>query len=129
RLASIDGITRGPHVTHMLRFGGKTVKLPRRVQAFFQGHRYLLEDLVAHVVNHVPTGGALADLYAGVGLFAVAAAATRGASLVAVEGDPFAADDLRANAAAAGGQIVAKKGAVEEVLSGAVSAPGMPDAE
>ena len=129
RLASIDGITRGPHVTDTLRFGGTTVTLRRHVQAFFQGNRYLLEDLVAHVVNHVPTGGALADLYAGVGLFAVAAAATRGASVVAVEGDPFAADDLRANAAAAGGQIVAKKGAVEEFLSGAMSAPGMPDAK
>jgi 23S rRNA (uracil1939-C5)-methyltransferase len=126
-LTAIDGITRGPHVTDTLRFGEIAVTLRRHVEAFFQGNRYLLADLVAHVVNQVPTGGALADLYAGVGLFAVAAAATRGASVVAVEGDPYAAEDLRVNAAAAGGQIVAKKGAVEGFLSGA--ARGTPDAK
>jgi 23S rRNA (uracil1939-C5)-methyltransferase len=117
-LATIDGITRGPHVTDTLRLGDTAVTLRRHVQAFFQGNRYLLADLVAHVVGQVPAGAAVTDLYAGVGLFAVAAAATRGASVVAVEGDPYAAEDLRANAAAAGGQIVAKKGAVEGFLAG-----------
>jgi 23S rRNA (uracil1939-C5)-methyltransferase len=117
-LATIDGITRGPHVTDTLRLGDTAVTLRRHVQAFFQGNRYLLADLVAHVVGQVPAGAALTDLYAGVGVFAVAAAATRGASVVAVEGDPYAAEDLRANAAAAGGQIVAKKGAVEGFLVG-----------
>jgi len=124
-LTAIDGISRGPHVTDTLRFGGTAVTLRRHVQAFFQGNRYLLADLVAHVVDHVPTGGALADLYAGVGLFAVAAAATRGASVVAVEGDPYAADDLRANAAAAGGDIVVMKGAVERFLTSAATARGV----
>jgi 23S rRNA (uracil1939-C5)-methyltransferase len=118
KLAAIDGISRGPHVTDALRLGATVVTLRRHVQAFFQGNRYLLADLVAHVVNQVPAGGALVDLYAGVGLFAVAATATRGASVVAVEGDPYAAEDLRANAAAAGGQIVARKGAVEGFLVG-----------
>ena len=126
-LASIDGITRGPHVTDTLQLGGTAVTLRRHVQAFFQGNRFLLADLVAHVVNQVPIGGAVADLYAGVGLFAVAAAATRGASVVAVEGDPFAAEDLRANAAAAGVQIVAKKGDVEAFVSHEMSARGMSD--
>ena len=128
-LASIDGITGGPHVTDTLRIGGTAVTLRRHVQAFFQGNRYLLADFVSHVAYQVPAGGALADLYAGVGLFAVAAAATRGASVVAVEGDPYAAEDLRANAAAAGGQIVTKKGAVEGFLSPAMSARGMHDAK
>ena len=118
KLSTIDGITRGPHVTDTLRLGGTAVTLRRHVQAFFQGNRYLLADLVAHVVGQVPLGGALTDLYAGVGLFAVAAAATRGAAVVAVEGDPYAAEDLRVNAAAAGGEIVAKKGAVEGFLAG-----------
>jgi len=127
KLSTIDGITRGPHVTDALRFGDTAVTLRRHVQAFFQGNRYLLTDLVAHVVNQVPVGGALTDLYAGVGLFAVAAAATRGAAVVAVEGDPYAAEDLRANAAAAGGRIVARKGAVESFLV-ASAADGMPDA-
>jgi|SRR5689334_15693830 len=117
-LSTIDGITRGPHVTDTLRLGDAAVTLRRHVQAFFQGNRYLLTDLVAHVASQVPAGGALTDLYAGVGLFAVAAAATRGAAVVAVEGDPYAAADLRANAAAAGGHIVAKKGAVEGFLAG-----------
>jgi len=126
-LATIDGITRGPHVTDTLRLGEAAVTLRRHVQAFFQGNRYLLADLVAHVVNQVPAAGALTDLYAGVGLFAVAAAATRGASVVAVEGDPYAAEDLRANAAALGGQIVATTGAVETFLAGA-SAGGRLDA-
>jgi len=118
KLAAIDGITRGPHVTDTLRLGDTAVTLRRHVQAFFQGNRYLLADLVAHVVRQVPAGGALTDLYAGVGLFAVAAAATRGASVVAVEGDPYAVEDLRANAAAAGGRVVARKGAVEDFLAG-----------
>jgi len=117
-LSTIDGITRGPHVTDTLRLGDAAVTLRRHVQAFFQGNRYLLTDLVAHVASQVPAGGALTDLYAGVGLFAVAASATRGAAVVAVEGDPYAAADLRANAAAAGGHIVAKKGAVEGFLAG-----------
>ena len=49
--------------------------LRRHVLAFFQGNRYLLRDLVAHVVGLVPSGGTVLDLYAGVGLFSVAAAA------------------------------------------------------
>ena len=118
KLAAIDGVTPGPHVADTLRIGGREVVLRRHVHAFFQGNRYLLADLVGHVVERVPMGGALADLYAGVGLFAVAAAASRAASVVAVEGDPYAADDLLLNAAAAGGQIVVRKGAVEAFLSG-----------
>ena len=122
KLATIDGITRGPHVTDTLRLGDTAVTLRRHVQAFFQGNRYLLAGLVAHVVNQVPAGGAMTDLYAGVGLFAVAAAATRGATVVAVEGDRYAGEDLRANAAAAGRQIVAKQGTVESFLIGAPGA-------
>ena len=46
-----------------------------------------------------PPAATVVDLYAGVGLFAVAAAATRGARVTAVEGDRVAAADLAANAA------------------------------
>jgi 23S rRNA (uracil1939-C5)-methyltransferase len=125
-LMSIDGVTRGPHVTDTLRLGESQVTLRRHVQAFFQGNRYLLADLVTHVIDRVPLGGGLVDLYAGVGLFAVAAAVTRAATVVAVEGDPFAATDLQANAAAAGGQIVTIKGAVEGFLSSGLLARRMP---
>ncbi len=74
--------------------------LRRHVLAFFQGNRFLLADLVSHVVSQVAAGSEVVDLYAGVGLFALAAAATRGARVTAVEGDRFAADDLRDNCAA-----------------------------
>ena len=48
----------------------RALTLRRHVLAFFQGNRYLLADLVAHVVERVPIGGSVVDLYAGVGLFA-----------------------------------------------------------
>ena len=118
-LMATDGLTPGPFVTDTLTIGDATLKLRRHVLAFFQGNRFLLRDLVAHVVDRVPIGGSVADLYAGVGLFSVAAAVTRAASVMAVEGDPHAADDLHANAQAAGVSIYTVKGAVEGFTSGA----------
>lgn len=113
-----DGLTPGPYVTDTLAIGDATLKLRRHVLAFFQGNRFLLRDLVAHVVDRVPIGGSVADLYAGVGLFSVAAAVTRAASVMAVEGDARAGDDLHANAAAAGVSIYTVKGAVEGLTAG-----------
>jgi len=113
KLASVDGVTPGEHVTDTLRLGENRITLRRHVQAFFQGNRYLLAGLVSHVVERVPEDAAVADLYAGAGLFAVAAATVRGATVWAVEGDPFAADDLRANALPLEGRVIAVKGAVE----------------
>jgi 23S rRNA (uracil1939-C5)-methyltransferase len=126
RLTSLDGILPGPHVTDTLRLGDRHVMLRRHVQAFFQGNRYLIADLAAHVVSGVPHGGRLVDLYAGVGLFAVAAAVTRGATVAAVEGDGFAAADLQANASTSGGQIVTTKEAVERFLSSGLLGRQMP---
>jgi 23S rRNA (uracil1939-C5)-methyltransferase len=103
-------------VTDALAVGGATIALRRHVLAFFQGNRYLLCDFVQHITDRVPLGSSLADLYAGAGLFTVAAAVTRAASVVAVEGDPHAADDLRANVAAAGINVSCVKGAVEGFL-------------
>jgi len=77
------------------------IALRRHVLAFFQGNRYLVNHLAAHVVAQVPPDSAVIDLYAGVGVFAMAAAA-RGARVTAVEGDRVAAADLAANAAANG---------------------------
>jgi 23S rRNA (uracil1939-C5)-methyltransferase len=123
-LTSTDGLTPGPYVTDTLRVGDSVLTLRRHVLAFFQGNRHLLADLVAHVTERVPIGGSLADLYAGVGLFAVAAAVTRGASVFAVEGDKHAADDLHANAAAAGARMTTVRGPVEGFASGAIRALG-----
>jgi len=116
KLVSVEGLTTGPYVTDAIAVGDATIALRRHVLAFFQGNRYLLRDFVQHVIERVPIGSSLADLYAGAGLFTVAAAVTRAASVVAVEGDPHAADDLRANVAAAGINVYCVKGAVEGFL-------------
>jgi 23S rRNA (uracil1939-C5)-methyltransferase len=102
-LAGTDGLTGvGPEasVIDRLSIGGSPpVVLRRRVRGFFQNNRFLVHDLAAHVLGQVPADGLLVDLYAGTGLFAVLAAATRRARVTAVEGDPTAAADLAANAA------------------------------
>ena len=124
KLTSIDGLTPGPYVTDTLRVGDSVLTLRRHVLAFFQGNRYLLADLVAHVVERVPIGGSLADLYAGVGLFAVAAAVTRGAGVFAVESDRHAADDLHANLTSAGVKMMMMRGPVEGLAAGTIRALG-----
>lgn len=86
--------------------------LARHARSFFQGNRYLLPALVDHVVGALGEPPVL-DLYAGVGLFSVAAAARGG--LTAVEGDSFAARDLERNAAAHDIRVVV--GAVESFLA------------
>lgn len=74
------------------------VDIDRHVRSFFQGNRHLLESFTQAVIDQVE-GDDVVDLYAGVGLFSVAAQA-RGKSVTAVEGDAFAALDLRRNAKA-----------------------------
>jgi 23S rRNA (uracil1939-C5)-methyltransferase len=107
QLASIDGVTGvvsgalaigDPHVTDTVDIGdAATVTLRRHVLAFFQGNRFLLPRLATYVVDLVPRDGHVIDLYAGGGLFSVAAAAARQAHVTAVEGDRTAAADLVAN--------------------------------
>jgi 23S rRNA (uracil1939-C5)-methyltransferase len=89
------------------------IRLRRHVMTFFQGNRFLLRDLVAHVIAQLPPNAQLIDLYAGVGLFAIASAQARGATVTAVEGDRAAAEDLAANAALAGPSIKPVHQAVE----------------
>jgi tRNA/tmRNA/rRNA uracil-C5-methylase (TrmA/RlmC/RlmD family) len=101
--------------------GFAPVSLRRHVLSFFQANRYLLEPLVAHVVAQVPLGSTLVDLYAGVGLFAVAAAVQRGARVTAVEGDRIAAADLAVNSAVADGAVVPVHRAVEDFVADIVA--------
>ena len=119
RLAAIDGVTGvGPDasVTDRISVGSAPpVVFRRNVRSFFQGNRYLLSDLAGHVVGLVPDGTDLLDLYAGSGLFSLTAAAIRQARVTAVEGDRFAAGDLKANASAYGGVAVHHQ-PVEEFL-------------
>jgi 23S rRNA (uracil1939-C5)-methyltransferase len=115
KLVSIEGLTPGPYVTDGLQIDGASLRLRRHVLAFFQGNRYLLADLVAQVTRLIPAGAPLLDLYAGVGLFSVAAAAVRGAAVTAVEGDAAGFEDLRANASSANGKVTAVRAAVEDI--------------
>jgi 23S rRNA (uracil1939-C5)-methyltransferase len=100
-------------VTDIVSLDGHDIQLRRHVQAFFQGNRFLLRDLVAHVIGHIEPGDHVVDLYAGAGLFSMAAAIVRGAHVTAVEGDRFAAHDLALNAAALGGEVDAVHQSVE----------------
>lgn len=126
RLASTDGLTGlatpfgvhgRPYVIDRLGLdGGVTVELRRHVLAFFQGNRHLLAPLVTHVVRQVPEESDLLDLYAGVGLFSIAASVSRRARVTAVEDDRVAAADLEANAAAGGASVVPIHQSVEQFV-------------
>ncbi len=75
--------------------------LRAHVSSFFQGNRFLFEDLARSVVELVPPGGPVLDLYAGVGLFSLplAPAATE---VLAVEASATAVEDAESNVRAAG---------------------------
>jgi 23S rRNA (uracil1939-C5)-methyltransferase len=105
RVEGLTGVTCAPvgHVRTLELWGSPYVsdlisgaRLARHARSFFQGNRYLLSTLVEHVIAGV--GERVLDLYAGVGLFTVAAAAAGRGPVIAVEGDRFAAGDLEKNA-------------------------------
>ena len=87
--------------------------LRRHAAAFFQGNRALLPHLVGHVLAAVPRDTPVVDLYAGVGLFGIAAAAAGTSVVTAVEGDAASAEDLVANALPYGNGVRAVRGDVE----------------
>lgn len=106
-----------PHVIDVLDIDGHAVSLRRHVLAFFQGNRFLLSSLVSHVVSHVSPGDRVIDLYAGTGLFSMAAGVARGAQVMAVEGDRTGAADLAVNAAATAGAVKAMHEGVETFVA------------
>jgi 23S rRNA (uracil1939-C5)-methyltransferase len=114
--------TAEPWVHDRLELEGRQIALRRHVLAFFQGNRFLLRDLVRHVIGQLDSAPLL-DLYAGVGLFAVAAAA-RGTPVTAVEGDPVAAADLEANAKEWRGLVTPVHQAVESLTVASGKPPG-----
>ena len=93
------------------------VRLRRHARAFFQGNRVLLEPLVSSVVEACPDGPVI-DLYAGVGLFGLALAATGRHHVVAVEDHPASVADLRANAQPLGEAVRVSDQMVERFVSG-----------
>ena len=104
-----------PYVTDRIGASDAGVVLTHHVQSFFQGNRYLLAELVARVIAYVPAG-AVTDLYAGVGLFAVSLAKRGDVTIVAVEGDRSSARDLESNAASFGSAVHVQHVSVENHL-------------
>lgn len=99
-------------------------RLRVHAQAFFQGNRFLVEDLARTVAALVPAGGVAVDLYAGVGLFSLALA-PQAEAVVALEGNPYAAADALANARSAGlDRVTVKRG---DVLDGLRHLPVRPE--
>jgi 23S rRNA (uracil1939-C5)-methyltransferase len=72
------------------------LRLRAHVRSFFQGNRFLLDDLVAAVTGLTPAGGSVLDLYAGVGLFALPLAA-RAERVRGIEIDAGAVGDAERN--------------------------------
>jgi 23S rRNA (uracil1939-C5)-methyltransferase len=103
-----------------VRRGGASAMLDlrRNVRAFFQGNRYLVEELVAEVVGRV-TDGPIVDLYAGVGLFGLALAALGADAVTLVEGDVVSRANLVENAVPFGRRAQAPSGSVETFLGAA----------
>jgi 23S rRNA (uracil1939-C5)-methyltransferase len=96
--------------------GGRAAggELRRHAVSFFQGNRFLIADLVGAVIDALPPGAAIIDLYAGVGLFAVSLAAAGRDRITAVEGDRESGADLLRNALPYSAQLQAIVGRVED---------------
>jgi 23S rRNA (uracil1939-C5)-methyltransferase len=87
----------------------------RHATSFFQANRWLIGTLARRVLE-VAGGARVVDLYAGVGLFAVALAA-RGAAVVAVEGDRSSGADLVANAGPWRDRLLVVRSSVEAAVA------------
>ncbi len=86
-------LARGdPHV-HAMVLGRR---LRAHVASFFQANRFLLTGLTQGVVDMVPKGGRVLDLYSGVGLFAIPLA-VRGDEVLGAEISESAVFDASAN--------------------------------
>jgi 23S rRNA (uracil1939-C5)-methyltransferase len=100
------------------------VRLRAHVRSFFQANRFLVGDLVEAVLGLLPPGGTLLDLYAGVGLFSLSAAA-RAEVVRAAEANPFAVEDARYNASRARqGNVQVRDGDVVQALRSWPAEPG-----
>jgi 23S rRNA (uracil1939-C5)-methyltransferase len=99
-------------------------RLQRQASSFFQANRFLLPQLVAAVTRHAcadadasAASGPILDLYAGVGLFAVCLAASGRDRIIAIEGDPVSAHDLRLNAQPFATRLAVEQTSVEQFLA------------
>jgi 23S rRNA (uracil1939-C5)-methyltransferase len=117
----IVGLAGAAHVTDTATdLFGQDTPVPasttwtRQAASFFQANRFLVGSLARAVLDGVD-GRRIADLYAGVGLFAVTLAA-RGHDVVAVEGDRISGRDLATNAAPFGERLRPIRASVEDGL-------------
>ena len=110
--APAHGVFGQPYVEDVVR----GVRLRRHTRAFFQGNRYLLDELVSAVMAACEPGPVV-DLYAGVGLFGLCLAASGRHQVVAVEGHGASADDLVANAGPLGDAVQVERTAVERFVA------------
>ena len=102
-----------PHVEAAVR----GLRLRSHVRSFFQAHRFLLDALVGEVVEMTAPGGAVLDLYAGVGLFALALA-ERAERVLGAELNHIAVEDARVNIETNGKTNVrVRQGDVAEALA------------
>ena len=92
------------------------VRLRRHVRAFFQGNRYLLDDLVSAVAAACAPGPVI-DLYAGVGLFGLCLAASGRHQVVVVEDHDASAADLESNAGPLGDAVRVERTSVERFVA------------
>lgn len=137
--AGLTGVTARGRFGPMVRAGSPTVgdslasltgnraaagELRRHPTSFFQANRFLLPQVVLAVVEAVPPGGDVLDLYAGVGLFSSALAALGHERITAVEGDRSSAADLQENAQTFAGAIRAVVGRVEDFVRSRRAAAG-----
>jgi 23S rRNA (uracil1939-C5)-methyltransferase len=115
-----DVLAGRPSVTDVVHVNpddpASALRLRRNVRAFFQGNRFLLEPLVRSVAALVPPGP-MVDLYAGVGLFGLSAAAAGGGPVTLVEGDPASGASLAENAEPFGPRVTVVHSSVEAFLS------------
>jgi 23S rRNA (uracil1939-C5)-methyltransferase len=103
-------------------------RLQRHASSFFQANRFLLPRLVSTVARHVDDGP-IVDLYAGVGLFAVTLAGCGRDAIVAIEGDPSSAHDLRINATPFAPRVHVEHTSVEQYLAGSSAPAGAPTSD
>jgi 23S rRNA (uracil1939-C5)-methyltransferase len=129
--SGVEHILGVPSVTDVLNVdsphGPVPLRLRRDVRAFFQGNRFLLEELVRQVVTLAGAGPAV-DLYAGVGLFGLALAAAGSRAIVLVESDPVSSASLTENALPFGSSVTVRRSSVETFLESMKSSSGRSDA-
>ena len=83
--------------------------------SFFQTNRFLTDELV-RAATADQSGGRALDLYAGVGLFGLAAAAAGHGPVTLVEGDRTSGADLETNAGPFSGRVRLLRRSVEAAL-------------